>query len=115
MACKKEPVHKVDPSFIGIWKHAENNNEFWYLDIGKKSSGTITLYDSLGNTKHGYGENPRRWRVKTSENLLFHGQFNKKFHIDLYPQKAQQSIINEIDTIQAGKVYMILDGDYYVK
>ena len=114
-SCKKEAVHKFDPLFIGTWSHQEDNNEFWYLDIDDKSYGSITLYDSSGNDLQVYGENPKRWRVNASKNLLYHSLFNKKFHIDKYPEIAQQTIMNGLDTIEPGKTYMILDGDFFVE
>ncbi len=114
-ACNKIAVHKVNSSFIGNWKHQENSNEKWYLEINDDSYGNITLYDSTGNHIIAYGENPKKWRINESKQTLYHGTKNKKFHIDKYPTIASQDIYNGIDTITLGKTYIILDGDYFVK
>ena len=113
-SCQKKLVHKIYPEFVGRWRHIENSNEKWYIDIGKNSSGTITLYDSLSNFITAYGENPHRFRVKEGSNTLYFDFFDK-LHINSCPTEATSEIIEGMDTIKLGETYMVLDENYFVK
>lgn len=114
-SCNRKPVHKIQPDFIGSWRHIENLNEFWYISIDNDSYGQITLYDSLSNIIDEYGENPHKWRVNSKTNYLTQGLYNASFHIDKYPTKITENFAYNYDTMKVGESLMILEGKYYVK
>lgn len=102
---------------VGNWRHIEYpSKDIWYLEIGDKSWGTVTVYDSTGRDKNYNGENPRRWRVKEKNNRLYNGIISPLFTIDQYPVEVTTSpVIHHYDTIAVGRTYCIINGDYYRK
>lgn len=114
-SCNKEPAHIVNEEFVGNWGHIENTNERWYIDIGSDSYGSVILYDSLNDFITAYGENPKKWRINETTNTLKHGILNASFHIIQYPTIANNEIIDGLDTIPQGEMYLILDEGYFLK
>jgi len=111
-ACKKKPIVEQDNSFIGGWRHNIDESETIYLIINENSKGFIEHYENdqfEDDTQH------RKWLIKN--NVLYFGWLgmgSEKFTIDQYPIIATSPILNNLDTVNIGDTYMILEGDYYV-
>jgi hypothetical protein len=116
-SCQRKAVHKNLPDFVGKWHHEEINGESWYIDIGEKSWGTISIYDAEGNytDKYHYGENPHIWRYNEKKQELTLRLIPDRFKVNQLPTVAETTIINGYDTIPAGRTYCILKDDYYIK
>lgn len=114
-SCHKKAVHKLNKDFIGTWKHIENSEKRWYLDIGSSSWGNIDVYNSSWEKTDSYGENPDKWRLNPKKDILYLGGFTKKFKVDKYPVLNDQLLIIGMDTIESGNWYMILDNMYFEK
>jgi hypothetical protein len=111
VSCKKEPAIEIDEQFIGSWKHNIDANHTIYLGIESDSKGFIERYE---NGKFKSDTQQRKWLIKKDK--LYFGWTSakdEKFSIDTYPSIATNTIIHNLDTIQVGERYVILDGEYY--
>lgn len=114
VSCQKKKAASVDPDFVRTWRFIEHSNRIHYISIGEDSRGSYTVYDSLGNYLKWSSDMQRKWLIK--KDILRFGWTSMKeqeFHIDQYPEKAEQTIFIPYDTIEAGQYYMILDGHYF--
>lgn len=109
-SCRK-PALDIDKTFEGSWIHYYGENMYEYLVIQNNSRGAVEHYEGgmIGRSLK------FKWLIKN--NKLYHGWLETKGHyvIDKYPTIAETMIIDNFDTIPIGKMYMILDGAYYLK
>jgi hypothetical protein len=111
VSCEKVPAIDVDEQFIGTWKHNVDANNTIYLGIKSDYKGFIERYE---NGKFKSDTQRRKWLIKKDK--LHFGWMSAKyerFTIDAYPTVATTIIIHNLDTIQVGDRYVILDGKYY--
>lgn len=111
-ACKKKNAVGVDENFKGNWIHRKDTKHTIYLQIEADSKGYIERYE---NGKFNSDTQRRKWLIK--KNKLYFGWLgtdDEKFSIDQYPKVATSKIIHNLDTVEIGRKYMILDGGYYV-
>ena len=115
VSCKKQAAHKVDEEFVGHWTHRISSTENKYITVEDDSRGWVDVYNTAGEKTEG-GDQKRKWLVK-KDYLYFGwlGMGDEKFHIDQYPAVAALDFIFGLDTIPAGKTYMVLDGKHYIK
>ncbi len=109
--CKKEPATEIDAQFVGSWKHRTDESHTIYLGIANNSRGSIERYE---NGKFKSDTRQRKWLIKKDK--LYFGWTaapGEKFSIDQYPSIASVLIIHNLDTIQPGERYLILEGAYY--
>jgi hypothetical protein len=114
VACQKEPVHRKDQVFVGSWQHRiDQLHAYRSIRIGSDSRGWLDVYNADGK-KTGGGDQSRKWLHK-KDYLYFGwlGMGDEKYHIDQYPKTAAELLINGFDTIPAGEIYLVMDGDYY--
>jgi len=111
VSCKKKPAIEIDEKFQGSWRHNTGENSNVYLYIQNNSRGEVERYED-GMTSRSL---KLKWLIK--KNKLYHGWLESKGHyvIDKYPTIADATIIHNFDTIPIGRMYMILDGNYYVE
>jgi hypothetical protein len=111
-SCKRKVVTKVSTDFIGNWVHdSSDGSTSEFLEINKNGRGYIDIYEE--NESVG-GDQSRKWFIK-NDRLLFGRLSGEAFEIDLYPTVSEQLIIDGLDTIRIDDMYMILDGNYYLK
>lgn len=111
-SCKK--AIKVDPQFHGYWTGYEHANKIYYLGIGKRSGGSFTIKDSVGQAQQWTSDVRRPYVIKNDK--IQYGWFGideQRFHIDQYPSVATSEIDYVFDTVFPGETYMILDGMYF--
>lgn len=111
-ACKKEAAVEVDENFTGSWIHRQDAQNTICLGIENDSKGFIEKFEN-GSFKS--DTQRRKWLIK--KNKLYFGWLSageETFSIDQYPTVATGMIINDLDTIEIGEKYMILDSEYYV-
>ncbi len=111
LSCKKKPIVEINKDFEGSWRHYYGKNSYADFYIGANSRGDIESYEE-GMTARSM---KFKWLIKKDK--LYHGWLATKDHykIDKYPTVAETLIIDNYDTIPIGRIYMILDGDYYIK
>ncbi len=116
-SCQRKAVHKIRPDFIGYWRHKEIDGERWYIEIDKKSWGTVTVYglDGKFSKEHLYGENPRKWRYNEERQELTNGIISERFKVNQLPTIAETMIISGYDTVSTGMTYCIINNDYYIR
>jgi hypothetical protein len=112
-SCKKERVTKEHPEFIGHWFEHTTESTYNKLYIESKSKGILSII-TIGNSDsedHQF----RKWRIK--DDHLYYGIETDLGEISQYPITAVTDIPLGFanDTIKAGKTYMILNHNYYVK
>lgn len=81
------------------------------MGIESDSKGFIERYE---NGKFKSDTQRRKWLIKNDK--LHFGWMSAKyerFRINAYPAVATTIIIHNLDTIQVGDRYVILDGKYY--
>lgn len=113
-SCQKKAAHKVNPAFVGNWSHHTVAQEHMYFRIESDSRGWLDIYNAAG--KQQAGDQSRKWLIKKS--YLYFGRLGmgeEKFHIDVFPEAAAGEIVHGVDTIPAGRTYMVLDGDYFLR
>lgn len=112
ISCKKEPLLDAAPSLVGKWKHYSAADDWHIIHIKEDGNGSMEWYIDgklYRDTKE------RAWFMK--DNILHFGKaaFNGElYEVQTYPSISGSTQIKNFDTLQAGRAYIILDGNYYV-
>jgi len=96
---------------IGDWYHHTGIGLYYSISIFKNGRGYI--YEKNANND-GLDTQGRVWLIK-DDKLIFSRFKREQFSIDSYPSVATTIMIDNFDTIQVGRTYMILDGHYFIK
>lgn len=116
LSCQKKEATDIDINFLGTWKYIEHSDRRHYISIEDDSKGWYHVYDSSGNFLKWSSDQRRKWLIK--KDVLLFGWTSMKeqrFHIDQYPQKADQILFIPYDTIHVDQYYMILNGHYFTQ
>lgn len=110
-SCQKYKVNKAHPELIGDWIHYTGNGYYYAIYINANGRGSVYEYnvenDGLDTQSH-------VWLVKDNQ-LKFARRTWLVFDIDQYPVMADSAVVNNFDSIPAGRTFMILDGRYFLK
>lgn len=110
-ACQKDKVNHKHARMIGDWYHCTGVGLYYSIWINENGRGSI--YE-VNATDDGLDTQSRAWLIK-DDKLIFSRFKREQFSIDAYPDIATSTIIDNFDTIPAGKTFMILDGHYFRK
>jgi hypothetical protein len=112
LACEKTPLLEASESMVGNWEHFSGPDDSHRIIINEDGTGYMEWRHDGELTK---STKTRDWYIDDNILALGKAAFNgEQYEIDKYPKYTFDEIIKYYDTIPAGGVYIILDGNYYV-